>query len=121
MSAMQFMRRTHQLARFALVWFALSLAAASASPWINPQTIQIVCSSTMGMAVVVSDADGIVDPVSQSMQCPLCIGVGAPPPVPLLQWLSFALQVHVLPVLVAAPPALHSAAPLPARGPPPVL
>lgn len=112
------LRRARQFARFALVWFALSLGAAIASPWINPQTIQLVCSSTAGMQVVVADDDGTVDPVSLSMQCPLCVGVGAPPPVPILRWTPSAPLPHPLPVSRAAPFATLAAAPLPARGPP---
>lgn len=113
--------RIRLLTRFTLVWFVMSLGAAIAAPWINPQTIQFVCSSTAGMDVVVTDDDGIVDPVSLSMQCPLCVGVGAPPPAPLLSWISFALPPHALPVLVAAPSSPLAAAPLPARGPPTAL
>lgn len=112
------LRQTRQIARFVVVWFALSLGAAMASPWINPQTIQLVCSSSAGMEIVVSDDEGVVDPVSLSMQCPLCVGVGAPPPFPMLQGASAAPMPQVLPVAVAAPAATVIAAPLPARGPP---
>jgi hypothetical protein len=70
------------------------------------------------MKLIVTTADGSAEVASQSMDCPLCVSIIAPPPV--LKWsfepaqpLSYALQP-----IPAARIAKRTAAPLPARGPP---
>ncbi len=116
-SAMQTLRHSLQLARFVLVWFALSVGVAIASPMVNPKGVDMVCSGAGAMKLVVQgDDDG--EASSLTMDCPLCAGIGAPPtefnttltqPSPL----SFAL----LPI-EAARIASATAPPLPSRGPP---
>lgn len=115
---MQTLRRAHFLARFVLVWFALSIGAAIASPVVNPQPMQLICTGSGVMKVLVTTPDGMQEESSQSMHCPLCISVSAPPPMlnlvvePVLP-LSYAVQS-----IPAAVIAKLTAAPLPARGPP---
>jgi hypothetical protein len=111
------LRNALHLTRFVLVWFALSVGVAIASPMVNPKGVDMVCSSAGAMKLVVQgDDDGVAS--SLTMDCPLCAGIGAPPtefntsltqPSPL----SFAL----LP-LEAARIASATAPPLPSRGPP---
>ena len=116
-SLMQTLRHSLHLARFVLVWFALSVGVAIASPVVNPKGVDVVCSSAGVMKLVVQgDDEGATS--SLTMDCPLCAGIGAPPPVfntTLNQPspLSFAL----LPV-EAARMASATAPPLPSRGPP---
>ncbi|HPH14479.1 MAG TPA: DUF2946 domain-containing protein [Burkholderiaceae bacterium] len=116
---MQALRNAHILARFLLVWFALSVGAAIASPLIKPQDILLICTGSGAMKVLVKADDGSTQEVaSRSMDCPLCMSIGAPPPVARLtaeppQPLAYALQG-----IPAAHVAWLTAAPLPARGPP---
>ena len=115
---MQSLRRAHSLARLVLVWFALTLGVAIASPVVNPQSTQLICTGSGVMKVIVTTADGVQEVASQSMDCPLCVSLGAPPLAmrlaaePLLP-LSYA--VHAIPAAVIAK---LTAVPPPARGPP---
>jgi hypothetical protein len=115
---LQNLRRATTLARWVLLGFVLSLGVAIASPIVNPQATQLICTGTGVMKVIVISADGSTEVSSQSMDCPLCVSIIAPPPVlkssfEPTQVLSYALQP-----IPAANIAKRTAAPLPARGPP---
>jgi len=113
------LRNTPWLAKLALLWFALTLGVAVASPLVNPKDQLVICTS-VGMVKVVLNADGSDSPIaSAEAQCPLCVvGIAAAPafvslqPTPV-QALT-AEQPGVAPVLVAA----TSAALPPSRAPP---
>ena len=116
---LQTFRSMHRVTRFMLVWFVLSLGAAIASPLINPQSTEIVCSGLGMMKVVVKNADGSsTESVTLMLDCPMCAPLGAPPPVQK----SFTEPVQPLGHALKAIPAAHIAAatavPPPARGPP---
>jgi hypothetical protein len=118
---LQNLRRATTLARWVLLGFVLSLGVAIASPILNPQATQLICSGTGVMKIVVTSADGSTEVASQSMDCPLCASIIAPPTVHKLSFepqqpLSYALQT-----IPAAVIAKRTAAPLPARGPPNLL
>ena len=108
-----------RLARWVLLCFALSLGVAIASPLTHPQAMELVCSSSGSVKLLVTAPDGSTQVVSQMGDCPLCITAGAPPPAPVsprvepLQPLSYVLRG-----IPAAHIAFLTAAPLPARGPP---
>ena len=72
---------THKsFARLVLVWFALFIGVAVASPLVNPEGVQLVCSATGSVKWVQPNADG--DDASSGkhgLQCPLCLPVAAPP------------------------------------------
>ncbi len=122
---MQSLREAHLVARLVLVWFALYLGAAVASPVVAPQGYELVCSSVGMVKLIVADdsAGGAGDAGSgthSAMDCPLCAPGGVPP--------SPAMTVRVAPAqplayatwpIPAARIAVATAAPLPARGPPP--
>jgi hypothetical protein len=115
---MQFLRQSHLIARFALVWFALFVGVAAASPLVNPQSIELICSGSGVMKLVVQSGDGASETAAHTQDCSLCGVVGVPPPVAktlpvLAQPLAFALQR-----IPAARIAVLTGAPLPARGPP---
>lgn len=115
---MHFLRHAPRLARFVLVWFALSIGAAMASPLIKPQPMEVICTGSGAMKVLVQTDDGLQELVTVSMDCPLCGTVGAPPPAgnPLVEpSLPLAYLAQGIP---AARLASLTAAPLPARGPP---
>jgi hypothetical protein len=114
---MEHLRHALHLTRLVLVWFALSVGVAIASPMVNPQAMDLVCTSTGSMKLVVpGDDDSTAS--NLTLDCPLCASVSAPPPV-LNTQLSFASPLaHALRPGVAAHIASVTAPPLPSRGPP---
>lgn len=118
---MQYLRNAHYLARFVLVWFALFLGAAIASPIVNPQNTQLVCSST-GTMKFVSAGDVANEPAAEhKLECPLCTGFGAPPPLSLVSFEPVQPVGYVLQSIASTHIVSATAAPLPARGPPRLL
>ncbi len=119
MQTLQRLRKAHQIARFVLVWFALSIGVAIASPIVKPQAMELVCSGAGGVTVLVKTDDGTQAVIGLTLDCPLCAPNSAPPPAVArlsaepLQPLALVLQSF--PSARRAPP---SAAPPPARGPP---
>ena len=114
-----FKAHTHRfLARLVLVWFALFVGLAIASPILNPTETQMVCSSAGGMKMVASGEEGANAKLTANMDCPLC----APVDVPLQVCNTFfdhtSPLAHSLHPIAAALIAAHSAPPLPSRGPP---
>ncbi len=116
---MQSLRNAHSIARFVLVWFALSIGAAIASPLVKPQAMELICSGAGVMKVLVKTDEGNKDVVSYSLDCPLCASTSAPPPPPVSLSAEPAQPLaYVLRSIPAAHIAALTAAPLPARGPP---
>lgn len=112
------LRHAQLLARLVLVWFALSISAAVASPVINPQSMELICTGTGVMKVLVKSDGGVKEVKTHTLDCPLCATMTAPP-------MQFAVQVtaphplsYSLQTVPAARIAALTGAPLPARGPP---
>ncbi len=107
--------------RALLLWFVLSLGAAAASPLVNPQALELVCTSAGVMKLVVRGDGGDAQPlkVGAHADCPLCAPV-APPPVPAPGTAPQAAPAGLRIALAGAdgPPPARASAPLPARGPP---
>lgn len=118
MQTLQFMRQAHRLARFVLVWFALSIGVAIASPLVKPQAIELICSGSGAMKLLVKTDDGSQQASSHTLDCPLCASMSAPPPVARHSAEPAQPLAHVLQSIPAAHIAALTAAPLPARGPP---
>jgi hypothetical protein len=112
-------RNARRRASFMLVWFALSVFAAIASPMTSSVSFDVVCSSSGVMKVLPQAGDDGLSPAASSMlDCPLCMPIGAPPPVARAVVAPvFALFFATLSV-AAAHSAFRTASPLPARGPP---
>jgi len=107
------------LGRAVLLWFALSMAAAIASPIVHPQAMELVCSAAGAVKVVVQTDDGVQELGATHFDCPMCLLTGAPPPAPAVLRLPQPQPLgHALQPIVAARLAQATAAPLPARGPP---
>lgn len=118
MPSMHTLRNTPWLARLALLWFALTLGAAAASPLISPQNELVICTA-VGMVKVVLNADGSVSTSpSPGVNCPLCVGGGAPPVLVTLTFQSAPPLSHVQRRVPTAPRVALTAAPPPSRGPP---
>lgn len=116
---MQALQRLPSLGRFVLLWFVLSLGVAVASPLVNPQSMELVCSSAGAVKVLVKTDDGARELGSSHLDCPLCAITGAPPPAAFAPAFVHPLPLgHALQPIPAARLAAATAAPLPARGPP---
>ncbi|RSZ41205.1 MULTISPECIES: DUF2946 family protein [unclassified Variovorax] len=110
------------LIRWVLLWFALSLGVAVASPVVHPQTVELVCSNAGSVKAIVHTDDGAQELGAGHMDCPLCVLNAAPPAT------TPAVELPVLVPLARAVQSIPStritvatAAPLPARGPPPLI
>jgi len=114
---MQSLRRAIQLTRFVLVWFALSVGVAVASPIVNPHGMDLVCTSTGSMKLVVSGDDETAS-ANLTLDCPLCASINAPPPVFNTTLTQPSPLAHAMQLVVAAHLAAATAPPLPSRGPP---
>ena len=119
MRSMQTLRNAHLIARFVLVWFALSIGVAIASPMVNPQSLQLVCSGSGSMKVISIDAAGkSTSTVSHTLDCPLCASISAPPPVEIVSFNAVAPRAYAAPVQDTGSFTPVLATPPPARGPP---
>ncbi len=120
MAAMQSLRRARLLARLVLAWFVLSLGVAVASPIVLPQAMQLVCSASGAVKLVVSGADGSEAPTLHLLDCSLCVAIAPPPPS--IAAVSLSVQPHyAISPLPATRVAARTGAPLPPRGPPSLL
>jgi hypothetical protein len=115
---MYHLRTAKNLARFMLVWFALSIGVAIASPMVNPQGMQLVCSGGGAMKIIVAGDDSSVPASSHTLDCPLCASMGAPPPLDFAGFVPSAFPSFIATPFAADPHFLTLAAPPPARGPP---
>lgn len=106
------------LVRWVLLWFALSLGAAIASPVVHPQAMELVCSATGSLKAIVHTEDGAQELGAGHMDCPLCMLAGAPPATPTHELPMLMPRAHAVRALPSAHIAAASAAPMPARGPP---
>ena len=112
-------RPARNVVRFMLAWFALYLGAAVASPLLTSGGYAVICSADGIVRLVQTDDAGEPGEARASLHCPLCVPAGAPPPP------AIGLAATPLPPLAytlrpapAAWPAVCTAAPPPARGPP---
>lgn len=119
---MQILRNSIPLARLVMVWFVLTLGCAVASPIVNPQSLQMLCSANGSMKVIVVDDNGqqVMANGQHGLDCPLCLSVNAPPPQQAAQFIAQPQPLgRALQPVVSARIAAIAGAPLPPRGPPP--
>jgi predicted glycosyltransferase len=115
---LQTLRRATALARWVLLGFVLSLGVAIASPIVNPQATQLICSGSGVMKVIVISADGSTEVTSQSMDCPLCVSIISPTPIAPVAIASPAQQNFKILAFHTIFNTKPSTSPPPARGPP---
>jgi hypothetical protein len=117
MSVLQTLRNKLAIVRGMLVWFALSLGVAMASPMVNPQALNLVCSAAGVVQLKVgADSDAPSAPM-HTMHCVLCLSMAAPPVTAAALGVPTFLEF----VLRAAPaqrPQGRVTAAAAARGPP---
>ena len=121
MFSLQTLRNAHHLTRLVLVWFALFVGAAVASPLVKPEAVHLVCSAMGGLKLVQADAAGSeLDSVVShtALDCPACLPLIAPPVVDMLAPLPMGNLSHVLQPLPAAQLASLLGQPWQARAPP---
>lgn len=106
------------LIRWVLLWFALSLGVAIASPVVHPQAMELVCSASGSVKAIVHTDDGAQELGAGHLDCPLCMLAGAPPATPTLELPVLMPLAHAVRPIAAAHIAAATAAPMPARGPP---
>ena len=117
MLTLQRLRHARARARGVLAWFVVSVGLAIAAPMVQPQSLEMVCSAS-GQFKLVGDLDGDTNPAAHTLQCVMCLALGAPPPTDF----SVATSQAMVPLAHISTPATHiawrTASPLPARGPP---
>ena len=113
---MHTLRHAQSIARFVLVWFALSLGAAIASPLLQPQALQLVCGAT-SIKLVAGDGKAS-GPQSPTLDCPLCAGIAAPPPAVADTFVASAPHGVLQPLRDTRRRPAALVLPPPARGPP---
>ena len=121
MFSLQSLRNAHRLTRLVLVWFALFVGAAVASPLVKPGAVHLVCTAIGGVKLVQVDAAGAdVDAAvaHTALDCPACLPLIAPPAADLLVPLPTGNLSHVLQPLPAARLASLLGQPWQARAPP---
>lgn len=115
---MRTLRQARFLVRLVLAWFALSIGVAVASPLINPQALDVVCSAAGVVKLVVTSEGGSDERSAHLFDCPLCVQIGSPPAISQAGAQPPHPLSHALRPVVAAHLATLTGAPLPARGPP---
>ena len=115
---MHHLRNAKLIARFMLVWFALSIGVAIASPMVKQQGMELVCSGAGAMKVIFAGDDGKMPATGHTLDCLLCAGISAPPPMEILAFSATAPKGFVQPSAGSNFVFFVLAAPPPARGPP---
>jgi hypothetical protein len=122
MFSLQSLRNAHRLTCFVLVWFALFVGAAVASPLVKPEAVQLVCSAIGGVKLVQTDAAGDgssgAAALHTALDCPACLPLIAPPAADVFAPLPTGHLSHVLQPLPAARLASLLGQPWKARAPP---
>ena len=114
------LRRLRLLACCMVAGFALSVGVATASPFVQPQAMELICSAQGDVKLRMLSDDGAQEQRGHTLDCPLCVHLGgaAPPPHARLHLPILQLRAHTVHPIAAAHIAARPAAPLPARGPP---
>lgn len=115
---MHALRHSRSLACLVLAWLVLTLGVAVASPMVQPQLLEMVCTSVGGMQMIELGGDEPVAASPHALDCPMCL-VLTPPPVSLALHLEQPQPLgRALQPVVSARIAALVGAPLPPRGPP---
>lgn len=110
------LRGSRLLASLSLMVLGLALMAAIASPWVNPRSVQMVCTYAGMSFIVVDDKGEIARPTAPALDCPMCLPAALPPA--LLTVPSVAPQPLAQTAIAIARHAAQIRIQPPARGPP---
>jgi Protein of unknown function (DUF2946) len=121
---MQSLRNAHFLARLVLAWFVCAIGVAVAAPMVQPQSMELICS-TGGAIKLIVKSTGAQDPTGSgevrghTLDCPLCATALMVPTIEIpVLFVPPSSLAHALQPVEAARIAGRVAAPLPPRGPP---
>ena len=113
------LRNAHALTRLVLVWLALFIGAAVATPLLKSPSIEVVCSGMGGTKMVQTDVDGTSSLLGfASLDCPACLRLIATPAAILAADFPPAGLSHVRPALSCALLSSLLGQPWQARAPP---
>lgn len=101
-----------------MVWLLLAFAVALASPVVHPKSIELLCTGTGSVKLLIGGSDDTDTTVSMSPDCVLCVQGSAPPPSAPLHASAPHNLVYALQPVAQLNAAWRTAPPLPARGPP---
>ena len=119
MFSLQTLRNAHLITRLVLVWLALFIGAALATPLLKSQSVEMVCSGMGGTKMVQTDADEAARLLGfASLDCPACLPLIAPPVANLAADLSSGRLSHVFLPLSTARLVSLLGQPWQARAPP---
>jgi hypothetical protein len=104
-------------ARTVLVWLLLAFTVALASPLVHPKSIELLCTGTGSVKLLVGGTDD-ADSTAMAPECALCMQASAPPPAAALGAAVPPSLVYALLAVAHTVVAWRAAPPLPARGPP---
>jgi hypothetical protein len=107
------------LAWWLLAAYTLMLCVSALAAALQPQTVNVVCSSMGVMKVVVGGDEGVPE-LKATMDCPLCAHATPALPAPSLAALVpfDDARAHIVQRLPEAVLLSRTAPPLPSRGPP---
>jgi hypothetical protein len=105
-------------ARKVLLWLLLAFAAAIASPLVQPKSIELLCTGTGSVKLLVGNAEDGDSSTGLAPDCALCVQASLPAHAPLFTAAPQQRTVHALQALALPRTALRATPPLPARGPP---
>jgi hypothetical protein len=120
LALLQHCRQSGRLIQSVALAFVLSLGVAIASPLVNPQNTQLICSASGGMKVITFADDGTTTEKTSThgLDCPLCaVSMGMPPASQLECGLQAFMPAKPITTRLVAHSTFQSRAP-PARGPP---
>jgi hypothetical protein len=108
-----------RLARLVLVWYVLFVGVSVVASTLQPQTMEVVCSSMGIMKLVVQGEDDDAQ-MRSSMDCALCAHATPALPPPSATHLAHVsdARAHIVQRVPAAILLARTAPPLPSRGPP---
>ena len=109
--------RASWLRRWVLACFMLAIGAATASPLLKPQSMELLCGTGGAMKLLIKSSNGDAVESTHTLQCALCLQASAPPPILALPTFRSDLA-YANESLPAAVLAALTQPPLPARGPP---
>jgi hypothetical protein len=105
-------------ARSVVLWLLLALTAALVSPLVRPQSIELLCTGTGSVKLLVGSNDEADLNIVHGHDCTLCAQASAPPAQAYAMAAASPASTYVQRALPFASPAWPAAPPLPARGPP---
>lgn len=116
--SLQFLRRSHTLARLVLAWFVFAMGLAVAAPAAQPLALGSICSASATPDGANAPDGSAAAGVHHGVQCVLCLAAGAPPSASVAASLGF--QGSSAPDAVPSQPLVLAVrqSPLAARAPP---